>query len=233
MTAFYESHFRHCARPKYLHEFFFKLQQGHTPAYYRDHPQDIRHRTVQSRKPPPLPSKLIKSDPDSATSPSKYSPGSKDSATLSANQKNALPDSSDNGSEAGSGTKRKVLRKKKKKKHSNAPDSASSQQDPNQRTKSVSGGAGAAGGGGPPPPPTHGVLIAKAKQQEAENLFKSDKKIWETEKRDHLNLEINKLVHKSKSNFLIADIKHAMDTAKILQRSESMSHDPDDPDGER
>ena len=188
---------------------------------------------MQSRKPPPLPSKLIKSDPDSATSPSKYSPGSKDSATLSANQKNALPDSSDNGSEAGSGTKRKVLRKKKKKKHSNAPDSASSQQDPNQRTKSVSGGAGAAGGGGPPPPPTHGVLIAKAKQQEAENLFKSDKKVWETEKRDHLNLEINKLVHKSKSNFLIQDIKHAMDTAKILQRSESMSHDPDDPDGER
>lgn len=48
------------------------MQQGHTPAYYRDHPQDIRHRTVQSRKPPPLPSKLIKSDPDSATSPSKY-----------------------------------------------------------------------------------------------------------------------------------------------------------------
>ena len=185
---------------------------------------------MQSRKPPPLPSKLIKSDPDSATSPSKYSPGSKDSATLSANQKSALPDSSDNGSEAGSGTKRKVLRKKKKKKHSNAPDSASSQQGPNQ---TFSGGAGAAGRDGPPPPPTHGVLIAKNKQQEAEALFKSEKKIWETDKRDHLNLEINKLVHKSKSNFLIQDIKHAMDTAKILQRSESMSHDPDDPEGER
>ena len=230
--------YRHTSpRLYYLHDiFFFKLQQGHTPAYYRDHPQDIRHRTVQSRKPPPLPSKLIKSDPDSATSPSKYSPGSKDSATLSANQKNALPDSSDNGSEAGTGSKRKVLRKKKKKKHSNAPDSASSQQGPptpNQRTKSVSGGAGAAGGGGPPPPPTHGVLIAKAKQQEAEILFKSDRKEWETEKRDHLNLSINKLVHKSKSNFLLQDIKHAMDTAKILERSESMSHDPDNPDDER
>ena len=189
---------------------------------------------MQSRKPPPLPSKLIKSDPDSATSPSKYSPGDKDSATLSANQKNALPDSSDNGSEAGTGTKRKVLRKKAKKKKgkSNAPDSASSQQGPNQRTKSVSGGAGASGAGGPPPPPTHGVLIAKDKQQEAESLFKSDK-LFVPNKRDHLNLEINKLVHKSKGNFLIQDIKHAMDTAKILQRSESMSHDPDDPDGER
>jgi hypothetical protein len=48
-------------------------QQGHSPSYYRDHPQDIRHRTVQSRKPPPVATHLIKGDPDSATSPSKYS----------------------------------------------------------------------------------------------------------------------------------------------------------------
>ncbi len=47
-------------------------QQGHSPAFYRDHPQDIRHRTVQSRRPPPVTSHLIKGDPDSATSPSKY-----------------------------------------------------------------------------------------------------------------------------------------------------------------
>lgn len=40
--------------------------------FYRDHPQDIRHRTVQSRKPPPMSTHLIKGDPDSATSPSKY-----------------------------------------------------------------------------------------------------------------------------------------------------------------
>ena len=40
--------------------------------YYRDHPQDIRHRTVQSRKPPPVATHLIRGDPDSATSPSKY-----------------------------------------------------------------------------------------------------------------------------------------------------------------
>ena len=46
--------------------------QGHTPAYYRDHPQDVRHRTVQSRKPPPMATRLIKADPDSATSPSKF-----------------------------------------------------------------------------------------------------------------------------------------------------------------
>lgn len=54
--------------------FFFHcpLQQGHSPAYYRDHPQDIRHRTVQSRRPPPVTTHLIKGDPDSATSPSKY-----------------------------------------------------------------------------------------------------------------------------------------------------------------
>lgn len=48
------------------------MQQGHSPSYYRDHPQDIRHRTVQSRRPPPLTSHLVKGDPDSATSPSKY-----------------------------------------------------------------------------------------------------------------------------------------------------------------
>ena len=40
--------------------------------FYRDHPQDIRHRTVQSRKPPPMTTHLIRGDPDSATSPSKY-----------------------------------------------------------------------------------------------------------------------------------------------------------------
>ena len=43
------------------------LQQGHSPSYYRDHPQDIRHRTVQSRRPPPPQTHLIKGDPDSAT----------------------------------------------------------------------------------------------------------------------------------------------------------------------
>ena len=55
---------------------FFSLphcfQQGHSAAFYRDHPQDIRHRTIQSRKPPPLSTHLMKGDPDSATSPSKY-----------------------------------------------------------------------------------------------------------------------------------------------------------------
>ncbi len=48
------------------------MQQGHSPSFYRDHPQDIRHRTVQSRRPPPTTTHLIKGDPDSATSPSKY-----------------------------------------------------------------------------------------------------------------------------------------------------------------
>ena len=51
------------------------MQQGHSPSYYRDHPQDIRHRTVQSRRPPPTSTALIKGDPDSATSPSKYESG--------------------------------------------------------------------------------------------------------------------------------------------------------------
>lgn len=50
------------------------LQQGHSPSYYKDHPQDIRHRTVQSRRPAPQSTHLIKGDPDSATSPSKYLP---------------------------------------------------------------------------------------------------------------------------------------------------------------
>ena len=49
-----------------------RFQQGHSAAFYRDHPQDIRHRTIQSRKPPPLSTHLMKGDPDSATSPSKY-----------------------------------------------------------------------------------------------------------------------------------------------------------------
>ena len=53
--------------------FFIKpFQQGHSAAFYRDHPQDIRHRTIQSRKPPPMATHLMKGDPDSATSPSKY-----------------------------------------------------------------------------------------------------------------------------------------------------------------
>ena len=51
---------------------FQRFQQGHSAAFYRDHPQDIRHRTIQSRKPPPLSTHLMKGDPDSATSPSKY-----------------------------------------------------------------------------------------------------------------------------------------------------------------
>ena len=52
--------------------FIRRFQQGHSAAFYRDHPQDIRHRTIQSRKPPPLSTHLMKGDPDSATSPSKY-----------------------------------------------------------------------------------------------------------------------------------------------------------------
>ncbi|TRY79118.1 hypothetical protein TCAL_09905 [Tigriopus californicus] len=48
--------------------------QGHSPSYYKEHPQDIRHRTVQSRRPAPQSTHLIKGDPDSATSPSKYLP---------------------------------------------------------------------------------------------------------------------------------------------------------------
>ncbi|XP_071748221.1 uncharacterized protein [Lepeophtheirus salmonis] len=43
--------------------------QGHSAYYYQDHPQDIRHRTIQSRKPQPIGTHLIKGDPDSATSP--------------------------------------------------------------------------------------------------------------------------------------------------------------------
>ena len=126
-----------------------------------------------------------------------------------------------------------MLRKKaKKKKPSNAPDSATNQ-EPGSNRKAGVVGVHQNGEGGPPPPPTHGVVIAKAKQIEAEKLFKSEQKTWQTEKRDHLNLDIQKFVHKSKSNFLIEDIKHAMDNAKILQRSESMSHDPDDPEDER
>ena len=41
--------------------------------YYKDNPKDIRNRTVGSRKPPPTTTHLLKGDPDSATSPSKYS----------------------------------------------------------------------------------------------------------------------------------------------------------------
>lgn len=85
----------------------YDLQQGHTPAYYRDHPQDIRHRTVQSRKPPPLQTKLMRADPDSATSPSKYSddeqaepqsPGPKKSKKSTKRPKtNERPDSEQGG----------------------------------------------------------------------------------------------------------------------------------------
>ena len=65
------------------------FQQGHTPAYYRDHPQDVRHRTVQSRKPPPMATRLIKADPDSATSPSKYSNNKLQSISLVITAKNS------------------------------------------------------------------------------------------------------------------------------------------------
>ena len=233
---------------------------------------------MQSRKPPPLPSKLIKSDPDSATSPSKYSePGSK--SPVSANQKTAMPESSDAASEAGAGAKKKVFRKKMKKKKQSVvsedeggpprrpktPGPRSTPGSPDRKTpgspgKSPGRRASKAGSGvdEPPPPPTHGVVISEAKQREAEALLKAgggagapspgglaiakskqleaeavlkaNKKQWETEKRDHLNLEIKKFMHKSKSNFMIDDIKHAMDNAKILSRTESLGHDPDDPD---
>ena len=210
-----------------------KFQQGHTPAYYREHPQDIRHRTVQSRKPPPLPSKLIKSDPDSATSPSKYSPtGQVSDVALSANAKNARPDSSDNASESTieRGAKKKRKKFTKKKKQSNASGSAPTGGGTNNNevfaSKTPTSASGAPPGGAPPPPPTHGIAIAKSKQLEAENLFKSEKKVWQTENRDRLNLDIQKFVHKSKGSFALDDIKHAMDNAKILQRSESQSEDP-------
>ena len=39
-------------------------------------------------------------------------------------------------------------------------------------------------------------------------------------------MDIQKFVHKSKGSFALDDIKHAMDNAKILQRSESQSEDP-------
>ena len=41
--------------------------------YYKDNPKHIRTRTVGSRKPAPSSTHLLKGDPDSATSPSKYS----------------------------------------------------------------------------------------------------------------------------------------------------------------
>ena len=40
--------------------------------YYKDNPKHIRTRTVGSRKPAPTSTHLLKGDPDSATSPSKY-----------------------------------------------------------------------------------------------------------------------------------------------------------------
>lgn len=40
--------------------------------YYKDNPKHIRTRTVGSRKPAPASTHLLKGDPDSATSPSKY-----------------------------------------------------------------------------------------------------------------------------------------------------------------
>ena len=58
------------------------IQQGHSAAFYRDHPQDIRHRTIQSRKPPPLSTHLMKGDPDSATSPSKYTKNTRPTPVL-------------------------------------------------------------------------------------------------------------------------------------------------------
>ena len=49
------------------------FQQGRSPMYYKDNPKHIRTRTVGSRKPAPTSTHLLKGDPDSATSPSKYS----------------------------------------------------------------------------------------------------------------------------------------------------------------
>ena len=48
------------------------MQQGRSPMYYKDNPKHIRTRTVGSRKPAPTSTHLLKGDPDSATSPSKY-----------------------------------------------------------------------------------------------------------------------------------------------------------------
>lgn len=184
------------------------LQQGHTPAYYRDHPQDIRHRTVQSRKPPPLPTKLIKADPDSATSPSKYPQGQVPDNALSANH----ADSSDSESTDHRAKKKKLPKLKKKK--ASQPAAQDKQQPPKSPDRRGS----------------EATVITKQAQELAEREFQSSKKVW-SQNRDLLNRDIQKFIHKSKAKFGVDDVKHAMDNARILHRAESVSEMEDVDDG--
>lgn len=187
------------------------MQQGHTPAYYRDHPQDIRHRTVQSRKPPPLPTKLIKADPDSATSPSKYPQGQVPDNALSANQ----ADSSDSES-TDHRAKKKPARSPKGKLKKLKKKAQPAAQEPKTPSSPVRRGSEA-------------TVISKQAQEQAEREFQSSKKVW-SQNRDLLNRDIQKFIHKSKTKFAVDDIKHAMDNARILHRAESVSEmeDADD-----
>ncbi len=161
---------------------------------------------MQSRKPPPLPSKLIKSDPDSATSPSKYSGSSPvPDPALSANQ-----DSSDSNvaSAADQNAKRKLLRKKKKRKAATTTESSSANAPASKNAANSE--------------EQHGFVISKQAQEQAERELLSNKKVW-SQNRDLLNRDIQKFLHKSKANFAVDDVKHAMDQARIIARTESVT----------
>ena len=103
--------------------------------YYRDNPTAIRTRTVASRKPPPTTTHLLKGDPDSATSPSKYRPSLSNVVSEGVGGSTARLPLSDGTPGFGSSTdedqrrttnKRKRFRKRKTKK---SPKKADSGQD--------------------------------------------------------------------------------------------------------
>jgi hypothetical protein len=187
------------------------LQQGHTPAYYRDHPQDIRHRTVNSRKPPPLATRLMKADPDSATSPSKYIQGqgqdqgqgqSLPDVAAQATRAASFNQSTDSENESLPATRRKKPRKKKQIKQ----EQEQQEQQVQQRPRHLSETAGESA-----------RIVLSATTTNIDNKVKnsgsSDNRL--------INKDIQTFLHRSKSGaFNVEDVKHAMDTARIIGRSD-------------
>jgi len=135
----------------------------------------------------------MKADPDSATSPSKYG--------------------SDKDSDSAAETSSPSVARKKTSVATNMSKKKTLPNLPKVQSMSTMHQD-------PPPLSPGGKTLSKKDLDEAEKvLMKSQAAIH----RGIINKDIQTFLHKSKSNFHIADVKHAMDNARIIARSESTS----------
>lgn len=217
------------------------MQQGRSPAFYRDHPQDIRHRTVQSRKPPPINTHLIKGDPDSATSPSKYRKSAAAAAAAvefnaasatavdQAEAEKILGISQDEGfgelllSDDDDDSKLKSVKKKANLTTSDSEESLGNRprRKPKKKRKDKPGLLKT------PSSPSKGKSL-RSPGNSSNNNHQSDD--HEANKKNAKELkyfgssvdgpvshfQIESFIHRSKANFNIEDVKAALDNAKII-----------------